>query len=584
MREWQITAFFGLYLLAMLMTLGLAWQGWQMRRVRPARLFAGLMVATTAWLAGYTLGFFNTGLQWKLGLLRLEYLGMIATNFMWLYFVTSYTGYEGWLRWRNLVLLAIIPVLTYLQILTVEQHTLFYQRYQVKEVAGLIVSDKIYGPGFYLWTFYSYGVTLMGCYMLLRSLQRMPTAELRRRVAIPLLVVLLVVVPNVFYISGHNPIAPYDPIALSFAVVGLLFFIAIRQMGLLRILPVAHHLIFKNVQSGVLILNEQGAILGMNPLAEQILQTEQATIIGQSLLTAFPQHEALIRRFAYIREVQTEIELGTNGQIYDLRITAFTNHWDKPLGWVILLHDITALKQTEAALRQTTHELAEQNRELDAFAHTVAHDLKTPLAALTGFSKLLTQRAERWSPEKIQATAQQIAQIGDKMASIVDALLLLASVRQSDSVVLQPLDSGPIVQEVRLRLAEQIRTTKAVITLSPPPWPTAIGYAPWVEEVWVNYLSNALKYGGSPPQIVIGATACEQTGAIHFWVKDNGAGLSPAQQAQVFERFTRFHPELEGHGLGLSIVKRIVERLGGEVGVESAVGKGSTFSFTLPAA
>lgn len=565
-------------------TLSLAWQGWRGPRARAAQLFAWLMLATALWLAGYTLGFFNTDLQWKRWLLRVEYLGMISTNFLWLRFVTAYTSYERWLTRRTTALLLLVPALTYLQILTVEQHTFFYQHYQLKVTAGLVVSDKIYGPGFYLWTLYSYGVTLVGVVMLLRSLSRMPTPALRRRMIIPLLVVLVIVLPNLLYISGYNPLAPYDPIALSFTLVGVLFFVAIQQMGLLRILPVAHHLIFQNVQSGVIIVNQEGVILGLNPLAEAILQTRQESVIGQTLRAAFPQHEALILRFAHIHEVQTAVELGPAGQVYDLRVTAFTNHWGKALGWVILLHDITPLKQIEAALRKTTQELEEQNRELDAFAHTVAHDLKTPLAALTGFSKLLTQRGDRWSPEKIQANAHQIAEIGDKMATIVDALLLLASVRQMDAVKLQPLDMPTLVATVQGRLEGQIQTTNALITLCPQPWPVALGYAPWVEEVWVNYLSNALKYGGVPPQITIGATACAQRGTVRFWVRDQGPGLTAAQQAQVFEHFTRFHTGADGHGLGLSIVKRIIERLGGEVGVESGADQGSTFYFTLPAA
>jgi signal transduction histidine kinase len=103
-----------------------------------------------------------------------------------------------------------------------------------------------------------------------------------------------------------------------------------------------------------------------------------------------------------------------------------------------------------------------------------------------------------------------------------------------------------------------------------------------VEEIWFNYLTNALKYGGNPPVIRIGS-ATEGNG-IKFWITDNGAGLSEAQQQELFKSFTRLeNPKIQGHGLGLSIVKRIVEKLNGRVGVKSAPGQGSTFSFTLPA-
>ena len=108
------------------------------------------------------------------------------------------------------------------------------------------------------------------------------------------------------------------------------------------------------------------------------------------------------------------------------------------------------------------------------------------------------------------------------------------------------------------------------------------GYPPWVEEIWTNYLSNALKYGGDPPLIELGADTLPG-GVVRFWVRDNGAGISHEKQAQLFTPFTRLsEARIEGHGLGLSIVQRIAERMGGQVGVESAPGEASLFFFTLP--
>jgi signal transduction histidine kinase len=177
----------------------------------------------------------------------------------------------------------------------------------------------------------------------------------------------------------------------------------------------------------------------------------------------------------------------------------------------------------------------------------------------------------------------------------VDELLLLASVHKIEEVELEPLDMAGIVAEAQRRLAGLIQEHGAEISM-PDEWPEAMGRGPWVEEIWVNYLSNAIKYGGVPPRVELGAT--EQVGGmIRFWVHDNGAGLSIDEQAQLFRPFTLFSQtrlsgpamrrqsmQVEGHGLGLSIVQRIVEKMGGQVGVESedVPGKGSTFSFDLP--
>ena len=116
----------------------------------------------------------------------------------------------------------------------------------------------------------------------------------------------------------------------------------------------------------------------------------------------------------------------------------------------------------------------------------------------------------------------------------------------------------------------------------PREWVAGFGYVPWVEQVWINYLSNGMKYGGTPPCLELGSSL-DANGQARFWVRDNGPGLPEAQQEKLFSEFTRLEPiRVQGHGLGLSIVKRIVTKLGGEVGVMSELDQGSTFYFTLP--
>jgi len=128
-----------------------------------------------------------------------------------------------------------------------------------------------------------------------------------------------------------------------------------------------------------------------------------------------------------------------------------------------------------------------------------------------------------------------------------------------------------------------VQQTHATID-RPTVWPTALGHAPWVAEIWANYLSNAIKYGGTPPALRLGAEIVPQRNAIRFWVDDNGAGLTPDQQAVLFQAFSRIaDTRAKGHGLGLSIVRRITDKLHGTAGVESTPGAGSRFWFELPA-
>jgi two-component system sensor histidine kinase/response regulator len=263
-----------------------------------------------------------------------------------------------------------------------------------------------------------------------------------------------------------------------------------------------------------------------------------------------------------------------------------------------LQRQLTAANQE---LRAANAELEASNADLNAFAHTVAHDLKNPLSTVIGFSSLLETRFTRMEPEKIADSLQRITRTGYKMRDIIDELLLFASIRQTDAVQTHPLDMGAIVTEVLGRLEPQTQEKRAEIIV-PEAWPTASGHVAWIEEVWMNYIGNALKYGGDasaniPPCVELGFTPSDPASStfnppisdpqssITFWVHDNGPGLMPDEQVKAFMPFTRFHQEkAEGHGLGLSIVQRIVEKLGGQVGVESAgvPGEGCTFWFTLP--
>lgn len=240
--------------------------------------------------------------------------------------------------------------------------------------------------------------------------------------------------------------------------------------------------------------------------------------------------------------------------------------------------------QAEEALRQYTVELQARNEELDAFAHTVAHDLKEVVGLIIGFAEILQRDYDTIALEEQKYYLDIIGRNGRRMNNIINELLILASVRKLE-VELQPLDMASIVWEVQQRLFSVIEEHGAEI-ITPVVWPVAMGYSAWIEEVWANYLSNAIKYGGRPPRVELGATPLPD-GKIRFWAQDNGQGIKPEEQAQLFTPFTQLRQiRARGHGMGLSIVRRIMEKLGGEVGVESegVPGQGSTFSFTLPRA
>lgn len=240
-----------------------------------------------------------------------------------------------------------------------------------------------------------------------------------------------------------------------------------------------------------------------------------------------------------------------------------------------VITDITEQKLAEESLRQS-------NAELDAFAHTVAHDLKSPISVMMGFANVLQTEFIHMSDGELRDYLHSMARTSDKMITIIDELLLLSEMRNIDEVHVTDVDMGEVVSGALERVDYMREQYGATINVpSDDTWITVKSHGQWIEEVWVNYISNAIKYGGQPPIIDMGCT--DEGDTVRFWVKDNGRGIPHAKLDEVFLPFTRLEQvRIKGHGLGLSIVQRIISKLGGEVTVESEVDKGSIFSFSLP--
>jgi PAS domain S-box-containing protein len=335
-----------------------------------------------------------------------------------------------------------------------------------------------------------------------------------------------------------------------------------------------------------------GRLVYANDAVARTLGRSASSLRGMSYLDlVHPEDREKVHR-AFEQDVPADAHppslefrlLSANGQPLWVRVAAHPIHkGDDVVGQMAVAVDISDRVATEEALRDFAQELQERNEELDAFAHTVAHGLQDPLSLVVGFADVLQGEYRDLPAEVMHRRLGIIAESGLKMSKIIDNLLLLARVRQRE-VEVRPLNMSAIVEEAWGRLAHLIEERDAEISV-PESFPLVRGYGPWLEEVWVNYLANAIRYGGQPPRIQIGAHRVEQ-GMVRFWIRDNGRGISPEEQARLFVPFSRLGSGLvRGHGLGLSIVHRIIDKLGGDVGADSAgPGQGSTFYFTLPEA
>jgi len=328
-----------------------------------------------------------------------------------------------------------------------------------------------------------------------------------------------------------------------------------------------------HIADGIAIIDPTGIIRFYNAAFAKLLHRSDEACANQPL------------GYSFTVDATTEIEVrGCNGALHTLEMRVSPMQWRRQEAYLILLRDISEQKRSALAMEQYARELEVHNEDLDSFAHTVAHNLRGPLTHIILAADLLDLNKHSMNTDCAHYVGT-IINHGRKMTEIIDDLLLLAEVRVREDLLLLPLDMARVVRDVEVRLKSLITQYNGrLIIAGAEQWPQVMGYTPWLEEVWTNYIINGLKYGGRPPRLEIGGTDLPN-GMARFWVRDNGDGVTPEEQQTLFQPFARLKgPGTEGYGLGLSIVRRIVEKLGGEVKVESEIGAGSEFSFSLPLA
>jgi light-regulated signal transduction histidine kinase (bacteriophytochrome) len=242
----------------------------------------------------------------------------------------------------------------------------------------------------------------------------------------------------------------------------------------------------------------------------------------------------------------------------------------------------TGRKRAEEQLRQKAAELEAKNQELDAFTYSVSHDLKEPLRAIEAFSQFVLEDCADRLDEQGREYLLKLANAAVRMKKLIEDLLTLSRASRESRRRTQ-VNVGRLVRDVVERMSSTVKGRGATVEVEDG-LPDVLADPPRVEEVFANLLGNALKFNESKrPFVKIGVRATEG-GMATFYVQDNGIGIEPQYHERIFGVFQRLHrrEQYEGTGAGLAIVKRVVEIFGGRTWVESELGAGATFLFTLP--
>jgi PAS domain S-box-containing protein len=347
--------------------------------------------------------------------------------------------------------------------------------------------------------------------------------------------------------------------------------------------------IFESITDGITVTDLHGTITDLNEATvrmhgyenrDELIESNAFDLVAKSdRPKAWENMQSILSGSSGRRERKL---IRRDGSEFDAELNAILikNEESQPVGFVVLTRDITPHKQAEAEREKLIQELEEKNEELESFTYTVSHDLKAPLITIAGFLGYLKQDVMGRNTEKIQVDIQYIDQAIRKMQSLLDELLKLSRIgRLVNSPETIPFDDvvHDALDIVRGRLEARGVTIQIQSSL-----PVVYGDRQRLTEVVQNLIDNAAKFMGSQPNphVEIGQRG-EEDGMPVFYVRDNGIGIAAQHHERIFGLFNKLDSHTEGTGIGLAIVKRIVEVHGGRIWVESEEGKGSTFYFAL---
>ncbi len=369
-----------------------------------------------------------------------------------------------------------------------------------------------------------------------------------------------------------------------------------------------YHNLLDLIATAIIVIDDQQSIVLFNKAAEQIFGYHEGEIIGQHLDRLLPaeaidHHSQLVQRFRdgkpnYLTNMtRTPIRAQRrNEEIFDAEVSLSKIQLSSETLMIAALTDVTERTRTEAELAEYRRDLEEsveqksrlatelefKNAELERFVYTVSHELRSPLVTTKGFVGLLQKNIEAGELDKIMQDLEKISQATDNMGKLLEGLLELSRV----GLVVNPPQSGSLkwVVEQAIDQVSDLLDQRGIRVEVDNNLPRFWGDDMRMIEVFQNLLENSAKFMGSQPEPLIRVRASQTDDMIECSVEDNGIGIDPQYHHRIFNLFERLDQEIEGTGIGMSLVQRIVAAHGGDIRVESdGDNRGCRIVFTIPA-
>lgn len=355
--------------------------------------------------------------------------------------------------------------------------------------------------------------------------------------------------------------------------------------------------VMNTVLDGLITIDSQGYIQSFNPAAVRIFGYQPGDVIGKNVKMLMPDpyhsgHDGYIRNYLETGERKV-IGIGRevaakrkDGSIFPMELGINEMNVNGDRMFVGTIRDITERKKAEAEIADYLKKLKRSNQELDDFAYIASHDLKEPLRGLSNNALFLKEDYQESLDASAEKRLNRMVYLCERMEVLVDDLLYFSRLGRQE-LAIQKTDINAVIKDVRM-MVEAAFVDEKISILVPDTLPVIICDLPRVTELFRNLITNAIKYNDKTEKIIeIGSLASHPDvpeDAYIFYVADNGIGIDENFFQDVFRIFKRLNDEddsVKGTGAGLTFVKKIVERHNGQIWIESKLGVGTTFYFTL---
>lgn len=361
-----------------------------------------------------------------------------------------------------------------------------------------------------------------------------------------------------------------------------------RAQEALRASEERYRSLFDHSRDGVFITSREGELIEANESLVRMFGYTAEEMIGMDIRQLYSEPSArdkfreTIERTGSVKGYECSYHRKDGSLIYCV-ITANVRLGEdgSVVGYQGIVRDVTVQKRTEEELKRQTRELEATNAELERFAYSVSHDLKSPLITIRTFLGFVGEEVAKGKTQELKPDLDRIDRAAEKMGQLLDDILELSRAGRMFNPPLE-VRVEDLVHEALELLSGRLRQHELDIQIAPD-LPVLYVDRPRILEVFQNLIENSVKYMGDQkhPRIEVGSRKDGEETVL--FVRDNGRGIDPAHHDKVFHLFNKLDPQSEGTGIGLALVKRIVEAHGGRIWLESeGVGRGSTFCFTLP--